>query len=105
MEVTSIDAVEYGQTTTLECTALAGRGITSGIDIIWTYGGLNSAIVRRVDNVTANIVNNSAVYIDQFTTPPLSVNDSGRIYYCFVSINATYSNGSYDTIKLDFTGE
>ena len=33
VEVTSIDAVEFGQATTLECNVIAARGITSRVDI------------------------------------------------------------------------
>ena len=104
VEVTSIDTVEFGETTTLECNVIAVRGITSRVDIVWITG-LNSTIVRRVDNVTANIVNNSAVYTDQLVTPPLSVNDNGRVYYCAVSINATFGVSSYGIIVLDFAGK
>ena len=55
-----------------------------------------------MEDVTANIVNNSAVYTDHLVTPPLSVNDSGRVYYCEVSINGVRY---YDSIVLDFIGE
>ena len=106
VEVTSIDTVEYGKATTLECNAIAVRGITSSVNIQWiTVYNYNYTTVRRVDNVTANIVNNSAVYTDQLVTPPLSVNDNGRVYYCEVSINATYGVSSYGSIVLGFTGK
>ena len=102
VEVTSIDTVEFGETTTLECNVTAVRGITSRVDIIWR-NTLNSTILRRMGDVTANIVDNSAVYTDQLVTPPLSVNDNGRVYYCAVSINSTLEvNG---TIMLDLTGK
>ena len=64
----------------------------------------NYTIVRSVEDVTANIVDNSAVYTDQLVTPPLSVNDSGRVYVCAVSINSTIGATSYGTIILDFIG-
>ena len=106
VEVTSIDTVEYGKTTTLECTAIAVRGITSRVDIFWViYDNYNYTIVRRVDNVTANIVGNSAVYTDQLITPPLSINDSGRIYVCAVNINTTFGVTSYNIFVLDFAGK
>ena len=101
VEVISIDTVEFGQAATLECNVIAVRGITSGVDISWfTFTG----IVRTVEDVTANIVNNSAVYTDQLVTPPLSVNDSGRVYVCAVSINSTFLT-LYGTIVLDFIGK
>ena len=102
VEVASIDTVEFGQAATLECNVIAVRGITSRVDISWlTFTG----IVRTVEDVTANIVNNSAVYTDQLVTSPLSVNDSGRVYYCVVSINSTFGVSSYGVIVLDFTGK
>ena len=101
IEVASIDIIEFGRATTLECRVIAVRGITSRVDIIWRNES-NFTIVKRVENVTANIVNNSAVYIDQLVTPPLSTNDIGRIYYCEVSINGDRYN---DSIVLDFIGE
>ena len=100
VEVFSVDSVEYGQTATLECNVTAARGITSRVDIIWS----NGIIVKTVENVTANIVNNSAVYSDQLITPPLSVNDSGRVYYCKVDIKATFEITSFNRFTLDFVG-
>ena len=106
VEVTSIDTVEYGKVTTLECNAIGVRGITSRVDIFWLiYNYYNYTILRQVDNVTANIVNNSAIYTDQLITPPLSFNDSGRVYVCAVNITATLGVNSYGTFVLDFTGK
>ena len=106
VEIISIDTVEYGKATTLECNAIAVRGITSSVNIQWiTVYNYSYAIVRRVDNVTANIVGNSAVYTDQLITPPLSVNDNGRVYYCVLNINTTYGVTSYNSFVLDFTGK
>ena len=82
------------------------RGITSSVNIQWiTVYNYNYTTVRRVDNVTANIVNNSVVYTDQLVTPPLSVNDNGRVSYCVVSINASFGVSSYGIFVLDFTGK
>ena len=104
VEVTSIDALEYGKAATLECNAIAVRGITSSVNIQWiTVYNYYYTIVRRVDNVTANSVDNSVVYTDQLMTPPLSFNDSGRVYSCAVSINATVGDSSYGIFALDFT--
>ena len=106
VEVTSIDTVEYGKATTLECNAIAVRGITSSVNIQWiTVYNYSYTTVRRVDNVTANIVGNSAVYTDQLVTPPLSVNDNGRVYYCVVSINASFGVSSNGIFVLDFIGK
>ena len=106
VEVTSIDTVQYGKTTTLQCNAIAVRGITSSVNIQWiNVYNYSYAIVRRVDNVTANIVGNSAVYSDQLMIPPLNANDNGRVYYCAVNINATFGVSSNGIFVLDFTGK
>ena len=106
VEVTSIDTVEYGKAATLECNAIAVRGITSSVNVQWiSVYNYSYAVVRRVDNVTANIVGNSAVYTDQLITPPLNANDNGRVYYCTVNINATFGVSSYAVFVLDFTGK
>ena len=102
VQVTSVDAVEFGRTTTLECNAITVRGITSRVDIIWTTG---FRTVRRVEGVIASIVNNSVVYSDQFITPPLSANDDGRVYQCQVVINADSRVNAFDSIALDFIGK
>ena len=104
VEVTSIDTVEYGKSTTLECKAIAVRGITSSVKIQWIIvNNYSYTIVRQVD-VTANLVDNSTVYTDQLITPPLNVNDNSRAYYCVLNINATLGVSSYDIFVLDFTG-
>ena len=101
--MTSVGAVEFGKAATLECNAIAVRGITSRVDIIWTTG---SRVVRRVEGVAASIGNNSqsVVYTDQFITPPLSANDDGRVYQCQVVINADFRINALGSIVLDFIG-
>ena len=103
VEVTSIDTVEYGKATSLECNVITVRGITSRVDIIWMTGYFT--VVKRVDNVTASTINNSAVYTDQLVTLPLIVKDSGREYYCMVNITATFVATSSDVIVLSFAGK
>ena len=88
--------------TTLECSAVAVRGITSRVDIIWTTG---FRTVRRVEGITGNIVNSSAIYTDQLVTSPLSVSDNGRVYRCQVVINADFRINAFDSIVLDFIGK
>ena len=103
VEVTSIGDVEFGRAATLECNVIAVRGITSRVDLHWiAIHNYNYTTVRRVENVTANIVNNSAVYTDQLVTPPLGVNDSGIVYSCQLISNRTYG---VDRITLNFSGK
>ena len=107
VEVTNIDSVEFGETTTLECNVIAVRGITSSVNIGWITltSPYNYTTVKTAEDVTANIVNNSAIYTDQLITPPLSYNDSGRVYYCVVVINTTFGLTYYGSIVLDIDGK
>ena len=104
VQITNTDTLEYGKTTTLKCSVVAVRGITSRVDIIWLTG-YNYTILKTVDNVTANIINNSAVYIDHLTTPPLGVNDNGRVYYCVMNISTTSRFNGFAGFTLEFTGK
>ena len=79
----------------LDCTVTAVRGITSSVDIIWTTGG---RVVKRVDDITADIENDNAIYTDSFEILSLSAIDNRRIYQCTVVINANqpvYSSDQY----------
>ena len=105
VEVTSIDTVEYGKAATLECNVTTVRGLTNSLNIEWiTLNVYNYSytIVRRVNNVTANIVENSTVYTDQLVTQPLSIYDNGGAYYCIVSRDTTFA---HDSIVLYFIGK
>ena len=91
-----------GDPLTLDCTVTAVRGISSSVDIIWTTGG---RVVRRVDNITADIQNDNAIYTDSFEISSLSAIDNGRQYQCTVMINARQPVYNSDNITLIFTGE
>ena len=86
----------------LDCTLTTVRGISSSVDIIWTTGG---RVVRRVDNITVDIENNSAIYTDSFEISSLSAIDNGREYQCTVVINASQPVYSSDQFTLNFSGE
>ena len=97
------ETLTIGDPLTLDCTVTAVRGISSSVDIIWTTGG---RVVRRVDNITADIGNDSAIYTDSFEIPSLSAIDNGRAYQCTVWINASpVALLSRDQITLMFPGE
>ena len=92
------DSVGYliiGDPLTLDCTVTAVRGICSSVDIIWTTGG---RVVRRVDNITADIENDSAIYTDSFEISSLSAIDNGTEYRCAAMINA--SQPVYSSIQV-----
>ena len=91
-----------GDPLTLDCTVTAVRGISSSVNIVWTTGGIE---LRRVDNITADIVNDSAIYTDSFEISSLSALDNGREYQCTVMINATQPVNSSDQFIPIFPGE
>ena len=90
-----------GDPLTLDCTVTAVRGISSSVNIIWTTGG---RVVRRVDNITADIENDYAIYTDLFEISSLSTIDNGREYQCTVVINASQPVYNSDQITLIFDG-
>ena len=94
--------VTVGNPLTLDCTVTAVRGISSSVNIIWTTGG---RVVRRVDNITADIENDSTIYTDLFEISSLSAIDNGREYQCTVVINATRPVYNSDQFILTFTGK
>ena len=63
--------------------------------------------MRRAEGVTANIVNNSAVYTDKFITPPLSLIDNHSKYRCQVLIDSRLMMDYIGTgyILLEFIGK
>ena len=91
-----------GDPLTLDCTVTAVRGISSSVDIIWTTG---SRVVRRVEDIMADIENYSVIYTDSFEISSLSAIDNGREYQCTVVINASQPVYSSDQFTLIFTGE
>ena len=91
-----------GDRLTLDCTVTAVRGIFSSVDIIWTTEG---RVVRRVDNITADVENDSVIYTDSFEISSLSAIDNGREYQCTVVINANQPVYSSDLFTLAFAGD
>ena len=61
--------------------------------------------MKRVDNITADIENDNAIYTDSFEISSLSAFNNGRIYQCTVVINASQPVYSSDQITLIFPGE
>ena len=101
-EILGITNLAIGDQLTLDCTVTAVRGISSSVNIIWTTGNIE---LRRVNNITADIVNNSAIYSDSFEISSLSALDNGREYQCTVMINATQPINSSDQITVVLNGE
>jgi len=107
-QVTIIDGLQFGKPATLECnvvTLVSLRKIISRVDFVWAI--FFFSIKKKVENVTANIVNNSAIYTDRLVTPPLGYFDVGILYSCQVIIH-TASGVVYNNsrgIFLDFPGK
>ena len=102
LENKTMSHVKIGDPLTLECTVTAVRGISSSVDIIWTTGG---RAVRRVDNITADIESDHAVYTDIFEISSLSAIDNEREFQCTVMINSSQPVNSSDEITLTFPSE
>ena len=101
LENKTLGNVTIGDPLILDCTVTTVRGISSSVDIVWTTGGRE---LRRVDNITADIENDSAIYTDSFEISSLSAIDNGREYQCTVVINASPPVSSSDQITLIFPG-
>lgn len=115
VRIFSINTQMLYERSNLQCNVTAVRGITSRVDIIWKKG---NTTVRRVEDVTANLVENTthfvissvnhtvtAVYSDEIVTPPLGVSDDGEVYQCEVIINTNPRINATGRIVLDFPGE
>ena len=98
----SLGSLAIGDPLTLNCSVIAVRDISSSVDIIWTTEG---RVVKRVDNITAAIENDNAVYTDSYKISSLSAIDNGRKYQCTVVINARQPVYSSDQITLIFPGK
>ena len=98
----TLENLKIGDPLTLNCTVTAVRGISNSVNIIWTSGGIE---LRRVDDITADIVNDTAIYTDSFEISSLSAIDNGREYQCTVMINATQPVYSSDQVRLNFPGK
>ena len=107
MQITTFDNetlgnIAVGDLLKLNCIVTAVRGISSSVNIIWTTGDIE---LRRVDDITAGIENDSAIYTDSFEISSLSAIDNGREYQCTVMINATQPVNSSDQFIPIFPGE
>ena len=91
-----------GQSLALQCEVTTVRGITSSVDIVWSSGG---AELKRMNNVTSAMMEDSLVYTDSYTISQLSTTDEGRVIQCDVVINASPSVNANNTITLDVNGE
>ena len=66
-----------GDSLTLNRSFTIVRGIFSSVNFIWYTGGIE---LRKVDDITADVLNDTAIYTDSVEISSLSAIDSGREY-------------------------
>ena len=102
MIVTAPSTQTVGQSLTLQCKVTTVRGITSRVDIAWSS---DDTELRRINDVSSTIMDNSPVYTDSYTISQLSTTDDGRVIQCEVVIIANPLIQEVDNIALDVTGK
>ena len=103
--VTALNNQQVGDPLLLECNVTAVRGITSRVDIVWIT---NDEVVRRVDDISGETVDNSVVYSDTYNYNNgsiLSEDDDGTKCQCFVTINSPTSVNATEYQILNLTSE
>ena len=101
--VTAPNTQIVGQSLTLECNVTAVRGVTSRVDIVWSRD--YNIMLRRTNNTTPIMMDNSLVYTDNYTIQLLNTNDDNRNYFCEVVINASPVVMATGNTRLNVTGE
>ena len=91
-----------GQSLTLQCEVTTVRGITSGVDIVWSS---NDIVLRRINGTTATTMDNSVVYTDSYTITMLSTSYDSRRIECEVTINVNPPIMASSNITLNVNGE
>ena len=102
VSVTALSDQTVGQSLTLQCEVTTVRGITSGVDIVWSSNGTE---LRRTNDATATTMGNSSVFIDSYMISMLTTSYNARIYECEVVINANPPMTVSDNIVLNVNGE
>ena len=101
VSVTAPNNQTVGQSLTLQCEVTAVRGITSGVDIVWSNGG---TVLQRMNNVSSTMMSNSLVYTNSYTISQLNTTNDGRMIQCEVVINASPPVMAGNSTTLDVTG-
>jgi len=94
--VTAPNTQIVGQSSTLECSVTAVRGITSRVDIIWSRDGIE--LQRTELNITEEINTD-------YTISQLNTTDDGAEYHCEVVINTSPPVMATGSVTLDVIGE
>ena len=101
--VTVLNNQQVGDPLLLECNVTTVRGITSSVDIVWIT---NDEIVRRVNDISGETVDNSVVYSDTYNNGSiLSEDNDGTKCQCFVIINSPTSVSATEYQILNLTSK
>ena len=101
MNISVPNNLTTGQQLIMDCTAATVKGITSRVDIVWYYSG---GQVRRVNNVTASIINRTAaMYRDSFNISSLTGQHDNRVYPCQAIINIDPLLAAFSSVRLNIT--
>ena len=98
VNITVPNNLTTGQSVALDCSAVTVKGITSRVDIVW-YSGVQ---MRRVNNVTASIIDNTAVYRDLLNISLTGKHDN-RVYSCQAIINSDPLVAAISSVRLNVT--
>ena len=101
VSVTALNNQTVGQSLTLQCEVTTVRGITSGVDIVWSSNG---TVLRSINGATATM-GNPLIYIDSYNISLLNTSHDGRVYECQAVINSSPSEMATDDITLDVIGK
>jgi len=83
----------------LECSVTTFRGITSRIDLEWSF---DNTTLQRMEGI--NQASDTVDYINTYYISKVSTLDDGRAYQCKVIINTISQLMATDSTTLDVTG-
>ena len=106
MTVTELNNINHtvGQSLLLDCSVTTVRGITSGLDIMWSDS--NGMVIKTISGANiSSTTNTSQVYTDIYTISLVSLDDDGESYLCEAVLNASMQIMVDNNITLDVTSE
>ena len=102
VSVTAPDTQTVGQSLTLQCEVTTVRGITSGVDIVWSSGGME---LNRTNDVSSVMMGNSLVFRDSYNISMLTTSDDDRAFQCRGMINVDPSIFADNDLSLNVTSK
>ena len=102
INITAPVTQRVGQSLVLSCSAIAVRGITSQVDIVWSSNGSE---LKTVEADVTSITNNSVKYTGYYSIEQLNETDDGRVFQCTVVIDASPPVMADDNITLHTTSK